>query len=1025
MIIEVSGARRMPTRCPSVRLFLVLLQMALVAALGPGCGSPAGDSTTEEVVTTASSDIKAVTLKSIAVTPSPSTLYADTTESLTAIGTYSDGSTQNLTNTATWTSNNANVATVSASGLVTTIGNGTATITAQSGTVKGKATVKVSVTLTSIAVTPASTTLPAGTTQALSATGSYSNGKKKNLTSAVSWASSNTAVATVSSAGVIVTVAPGIATILASTSASANSPVVGSATITVSNATLTSLAVTPVTKNLPDGATQRFTATATFSDGTKETPVVSWGSSSPSTAMIDATGLATGTAPGTTTITATDVANGTSATAKLTVTAAKLVSVAVTPASANAIAGTTQQFTATGTYTDGSSADITNRVTWSSSSTAVATIASTGLATTVSAGGVTITATVPKNKKGTASLTVTPAVLQSIALGPPSPTVPAGLTSQLTATGTWTDGTTQDVTSTVTWSSSATAVATVSQGLVSALKQGTTTISVVDPTTQVTQSETLTVTPGVLVAISVSPSNPSLPVGTTTQLVATATYSDGSTANVTASAVWVSANEAIAVANTPGVAGQVTALGVGTAVVSATDPTTGLSGQTSVTATAAALVSIAVSPSNPSITVGAVQQFTATALLTDGTMHDVTATVSWSSSASSLSVSNATGTQGQATAVAAGSATLTATDPATGIGGSTLVTILAPTFAVNVPLQGCTDYGYWGPVTLGGNQTFELFMDPGSSTLAVAASNCPTCTGIAPLFTPSAPATDLGHTTSAEYGDGSSWSGEAYEDTVAPGGSASGSVSMAFAAITSQSSFFSQEPCGASQGSYEGILGLGPSDLTAPFTDAYMSKVTAAGVSDVFAFEMCPLGGQFWLGGFDASAATAPPSYMPMMSNGYYNVSLEDVQIGAYDYASAGGAPIAGIVDLGTTVTQLPVGVYNAIVGVLEGNPTFEALFPGTAFQGGSCETATAAQLAALPPLTMVFPSTTGGTFAIPLSAQQSYLTTVTQGSTTFYCPGIQGSEMPIFGVSTSWSQLIVFDVQNGRLGLAPHNACP
>src|SRR5450432_2013035 len=143
----------------SFRLFLFLLQTCLVSALGSGCVAPSGDSSANESAAKVSSDLKAITLKSIAVTPTPSTLYASATETLSAMGTYSDGSTQNLTSTATWTSSNTNVATVSATGLVTTISNGSATITAQSGVAKGKATVKVLVTLMSIAVTPLSTTL--------------------------------------------------------------------------------------------------------------------------------------------------------------------------------------------------------------------------------------------------------------------------------------------------------------------------------------------------------------------------------------------------------------------------------------------------------------------------------------------------------------------------------------------------------------------------------------------------------------------------------------------------------------------------------------------------------------------------------------------------------------------------------------------------------------------------------------------------------------------------------------------------
>ena len=100
------------------------------------------------------------------------------------------------------------------------------------------------------------------------------------------------------------------------------------------------------------------------------------------------------------------------------VSPAELVSIAVTPADPSIASGQTQQFTATGTYTDASTADITTEVTWASSNTDVATIGeSTGLATAVAAGTAEITATQGAISGGT-TLTVTAAELVSIAVTP-------------------------------------------------------------------------------------------------------------------------------------------------------------------------------------------------------------------------------------------------------------------------------------------------------------------------------------------------------------------------------------------------------------------------------------------------------------------------------------------------------------------------------------------------------------------------------------------------------------------------------
>lgn len=89
-------------------------------------------------------------------------------------------------------------------------------------------------------------------------------------------------------------------------------------------------------------------------------------------------------------------------------TAATLASIAVTPANPSVTTGTTQQFTATGTYSDNSIKNITAAVTWGSSDTSKATINASGLATAVAAGSTTVTAT-SGSISGTTTLTVTSA----------------------------------------------------------------------------------------------------------------------------------------------------------------------------------------------------------------------------------------------------------------------------------------------------------------------------------------------------------------------------------------------------------------------------------------------------------------------------------------------------------------------------------------------------------------------------------------------------------------------------------------
>jgi uncharacterized protein YjdB len=243
---------------------------------------------------------------------------------------------------------------------------------------------------------------------------------------------------------------------------------------------MSSIALSPNVASVAPGATQQFTATATYSNGSTQnvTATVAWSSSATSVATINA-GLATAVAGGPTTITAS--LSGVSGTAALTVTPAAptLSSIAVAPTTPAVVAGATQQFTATGTYSDGSMQNVTDTATWSSSATTVATINAAGLATAVAAGSTAISASL-SGVTGTTTLTVTASTktLSSIAVTPANPSFAAGSTQQFTATATYSDASTANVTSTATWTSSSTAVATInSSGLATGVAAGSTTIS--------------------------------------------------------------------------------------------------------------------------------------------------------------------------------------------------------------------------------------------------------------------------------------------------------------------------------------------------------------------------------------------------------------------------------------------------------------------------------------------------------------------------------------------------------------------
>ncbi len=668
-------------RSSAPRLLLLVLQVLLFALGELACssGSSSSDGTGPESFVRAGTP----TLKTITVSLAASSLYVQQGTTATATGHYTGGTTQDLTSTVTWTSSDPTVASVSAAGAITALSNGTTTISAQSALVIGKATFKGLLTLTSITVTPAVVSIPASITQQFAATGHYNDGTTKNLTKVVTWSSSNNLVAPVGSAGLALATAVGLpANITASTTASAAGPISGSASLEVNPEQLSSITVTPAAKTIPAGTTQQYTATAVFPTG-KYPLTLAAGWSASGGATISPTGLATANGnPGSATITATDglFRNVSSNAARLTVVAATLQSIAITPTNPTVIAGMSLQVTATGSYagTGVPTADLTNQVNWSSSVSTVATV-SGGLVTGLAAGTTVITAMDPKTLISTTTIfTVTPAVLASITLSPTSPSAPAGTTLALDAMGTLTDGTMQDVTSFVTWTSASPTVATVSGGVVSALTQGTTQITATDPTTGVTQSESLTVTAALVSSIAITPASPSIPLGLEVPLVATATYTDGSTADVTQSAIWASSNGDIVVSNTPGASGIVTALALGISTVTATDSTTQISGQTTVTATPAILQSIALTPASASIAVGTSTSFQATGTYSDGTTQSLTLSATWASSSGAATISNAAASNGLATGTAIGTTTITATDPVTGLSGSASLTVTAP-----------------------------------------------------------------------------------------------------------------------------------------------------------------------------------------------------------------------------------------------------------------------------------------------------------------------------------------------------------
>ncbi len=347
--------------------------------------------------------------------------------------------------------------------------------------------------------------------------------------------------------------------------------------------------------------------------------------------------------------------------------AAELVALAVTPASASVAQGLSQQFVATATYADRSTQDVSATAQWSSAAPATASVnAASGLALGVAGGSAAISASFG-GKSAAATLTVLPPALLSLSLSPANPAIAIGAAQQFTALGKYSDGSSRDLGANASFASASPLVASIgaANGLAVGLGAGSSVISV--NAGGLSASTSLTVKSAALLSIALTPQNPVLQLGATRQLAVTASYADGSSADVSNASVFSAANPAVA-SSTAG--GLVAGVAVGSGQVGASFG--GQNATTTVTVANVTLSSIAVTPANASVVVGAGQQFVATATYSDNSTAIISNTAVWSSNAALVASVNSSG---MASGVAVGSAGISAS--AAGKSGSALLTVAA------------------------------------------------------------------------------------------------------------------------------------------------------------------------------------------------------------------------------------------------------------------------------------------------------------------------------------------------------------
>lgn len=299
-----------------------------------------------------------------------------------------------------------------------------------------------------ISLSSPSASIAAGATLKLTATANMSNGDNSVVSSAVTWSSADTSLATISGDGTVTTLKPGLVKLSAS-----NGDKSGAFELNITEAVLQSLS-TPlaVAEALPLGLTRPMSLTGQYSDGSEKTlsSGVTWTVSNDK-ASVDANGNLTARGIGEVVVTGTIA--GVSKDIPLTVSNAVLQSLAISRqdgASGSVAVGRTVALKAMGQFSDSTNSNVANDVTWTVSNDNVS-VGTGGVVTTSRVGSAKVSAR-SGNVVTDFDLTVGPAELASLSISPVT-SMAEGLNKDLTLTGTYTDGSTSASLVNVTWSS--------------------------------------------------------------------------------------------------------------------------------------------------------------------------------------------------------------------------------------------------------------------------------------------------------------------------------------------------------------------------------------------------------------------------------------------------------------------------------------------------------------------------------------------------------------------------------------------
>jgi uncharacterized protein YjdB/C1A family cysteine protease len=519
--------------------------------------------------------VTAVAATGVSLNKTATTLLVNASEQLTATVLPDNATNKNVT----WSSSYNSIATVSSGGLVRGMRADRAVITATTQDGGYKATCTVTVTLpavTGVSLNKTAITLEGSGYEQLTATVQPSNAGNKNVT----WSSANSAIATVSSGGLVTGVSAGTTDITVTTADGGHT---ATCAVTVTPVAATGASLNKTATTLLVNGTEQLTATVLPSNAINKN--VTWSCANNAIATVSSSGLVTGVSAGATDITVTTRDGGHTATCTVTVTAVAVTSVSLNKTATTLLVNGTEQLTATVLPSNA-----TNKgVTWSCANNAIATVSSSGLVKGVSAGTTDITVTTADGgKTAKCAVTVVTDAVTGVSLDQSAMDLLAGSQRQLTAAIQPSYAGNKNVT----WSSGNNAIATVSSsGLVTGVSVGKTDITVTTNDGGHTATCTVTVTTNAVSGVSLNKTATTLNGRSTEQLKATILPDYAANKSVK----WSSSDDAIATVSSSGL---VKGVAPGTADITVTTNDGAYTAKCTVTVTTVAVTGVTVAEGN-------------------------------------------------------------------------------------------------------------------------------------------------------------------------------------------------------------------------------------------------------------------------------------------------------------------------------------------------------------------------------------------------------------------------------------------